>query len=88
RSNLLGFKIFPYWLEFSLTTDGTYCLPCYLFSKKPSDNTCLPHNNTMKAFYVWLSHSNHTRNIINVQSSSKFARIVYVSRSLLIQFLG
>ena len=23
------------WLEYSLSTDAIYCLPCYLFSKKP-----------------------------------------------------
>ncbi|KAG4921437.1 hypothetical protein JHK84_050311 [Glycine max] len=29
------FKMFPSWLEYS-PTDTTYCLPCYVFCKKPS----------------------------------------------------
>ena len=31
------FKIFPSWLEYSSTSDGAYCLSCYLFSIKSSD---------------------------------------------------
>ncbi|XP_058749642.1 uncharacterized protein LOC131622614 [Vicia villosa] len=30
------FSIFPSWLEYSPSEDAAYCLPCYLFSKKPS----------------------------------------------------
>ncbi|XP_058742087.1 uncharacterized protein LOC131614532 [Vicia villosa] len=30
------FSIFPSWLEYSPFEDAAYCLPCYLFSKKPS----------------------------------------------------
>jgi hypothetical protein len=30
------FKIFPSWLEYSLTNVVAHCLFCYLFSKKPS----------------------------------------------------
>ena len=29
------FKMFPSWLEYSLTNDEAYCLACYLFSSKP-----------------------------------------------------
>nr|KYP38442.1 Zinc finger MYM-type protein 1 [Cajanus cajan] len=29
-------SIFPSWLEYSPSEDVAYCLPCYLFSKKPS----------------------------------------------------
>ena len=27
------FKLFPEWLEYSLTKDAAFCLPCYLFNK-------------------------------------------------------
>ncbi|XP_058758551.1 uncharacterized protein LOC131631797 [Vicia villosa] len=30
------FSIFSSWLEYSPSEDAAYCLPCYLFSKKPS----------------------------------------------------
>ncbi|OIV97197.1 hypothetical protein TanjilG_28948 [Lupinus angustifolius] len=29
-------KMFPSWLEYSIVNDAAYCLPCYLFSNKPS----------------------------------------------------
>lgn len=31
------FSIFPTWLEYSPLEDVAYCLPCYLFSKRPSE---------------------------------------------------
>ncbi|XP_058783208.1 uncharacterized protein LOC131657874 [Vicia villosa] len=30
------FSLFPSWLEYSPSEDAAYCLPCYLFSKRPS----------------------------------------------------
>ena len=30
------FSLFPSWLEYSIEKDATFCLPCYLFNKKPS----------------------------------------------------
>jgi len=36
RFQYTWFSLFPSWLEYSPLKDATYCLPCYLFSKKPS----------------------------------------------------
>ncbi|CAK8544459.1 unnamed protein product [Lathyrus sativus] len=30
------FSLFPSWLKYSPSEDAAYCLPCYLFSKRPS----------------------------------------------------
>jgi len=57
--------MFPSWLEYSPTSDGAYCLTCYLFSSKP-DDPCSLHNNAMKAYEDLLNQSMHINNIINV----------------------
>ena len=46
------FKLFPSWLEYSKENDATYCLACYLFSKKPSGR---PRSDvfTVKGFRCW-----------------------------------
>ncbi|XP_027916063.1 zinc finger MYM-type protein 1-like [Vigna unguiculata] len=36
RFQYTWFSLFPSWLEYSPLKDVAYCLPCYLFSKKPS----------------------------------------------------
>jgi len=36
RFQYTWFSLFASWLEYSPLKDATYCLPCYLFSKKPS----------------------------------------------------
>ncbi|XP_058755986.1 uncharacterized protein LOC131629208 [Vicia villosa] len=36
RFQYAWFSIFPSWLEYSPSEDASYCLPCYLFSKRPS----------------------------------------------------
>ena len=30
------FKMFPNWLEYSPTKDAAFCLPCFLFNKRPT----------------------------------------------------
>jgi len=37
RFQYTWFSLFPSWLEYLPLKDATYCLPCYLFSKKPSE---------------------------------------------------
>lgn len=46
------FKIFPSWLEYSLTNDAAYCLPCYLFCEKPSGHRASDVF-TRKGFKTW-----------------------------------
>ncbi|XP_058734484.1 uncharacterized protein LOC131606207 [Vicia villosa] len=36
RFQYTWFSLFPSWLEYSPSEDDVYCLPCYLFSKRPS----------------------------------------------------
>nr|KYP65562.1 Zinc finger MYM-type protein 1 [Cajanus cajan] len=36
RFQYTWFNIFPSWFEYLPSKDAAYCLPCYLFSKKPS----------------------------------------------------
>ena len=37
RFNPLWFKEYPSWLEYSIRKDAAYCLYCYLFRPKTSD---------------------------------------------------
>ena len=30
------FKVFPNWLEYSPAKDAAFCLPCFLFNKRPT----------------------------------------------------
>jgi hypothetical protein len=45
------FTNFP-WLEYSLTTHHAYCLPCFVFTKKPSGR-CASDTFTVKGFINW-----------------------------------
>jgi hypothetical protein len=45
------FKNFP-WLEYSLSTHRAYCLPCFVFTKKPSGR-CGSDTFTVKGFINW-----------------------------------
>ncbi|XP_058740888.1 uncharacterized protein LOC131613191 [Vicia villosa] len=36
RFQYAWFSLFPSWLEYSPLEDASYCLPCHLFSKRPS----------------------------------------------------
>jgi hypothetical protein len=51
RFNSGWFKEF-WWLEYSPHTDRAYCLPCFLFSKKPSGR-CGSDTFTVKGFQSW-----------------------------------
>ena len=56
------FTNFP-WLEYSLSTHRAYCLPCFMFTKKPSGR-CGSDTFTAKGFiniriYMYLSHTVH-----------------------------
>ncbi|GAV71750.1 Dimer_Tnp_hAT domain-containing protein [Cephalotus follicularis] len=46
------FQQFPGWLEYSLTVDATFCLPCYVFSCKPN-NRFGANAFTVKEFQNW-----------------------------------
>lgn len=52
RFQAAWFKMFPSWLEYSPTNDAAYCLLCYLFTNKPSDNPAADVF-TRKGFKVW-----------------------------------
>src|SRR3954470_3639725 len=45
------FTNFP-WLEYSLSTHSAYCLPCFVFTKKPSGR-CGSDTFTVKGFINW-----------------------------------
>ena len=52
RFQATWFKMFPSWLEYSPTTNAAYCLFCYLFTNKPSNNIASDVF-TKKGFKVW-----------------------------------
>ncbi|XP_062155175.1 uncharacterized protein LOC133863230 [Alnus glutinosa] len=68
------YKMFN-WLEYSPTKDATYCLPCYLFGKKPTGrpgaNASSPHNNAVKCCDTLKNQSQHIENVIDKQTSEQ-----------------
>ncbi|KAD4981786.1 hypothetical protein E3N88_18457 [Mikania micrantha] len=79
------FKMFPSWLEYSPTTNASYCFLCYLFNDKP--NVCNGYDAfTVKGFNNW-KKVNDGKNcaFLNHIDSSQHRNAVTYSENLLNQ---
>ncbi|XP_059441896.1 uncharacterized protein LOC132174221 [Corylus avellana] len=76
RSQSSWYKMFD-WLESSKDKDTAYCLPCFLFAKKPTgwfggNGPCSPHNNTVKCCDNLKNQSQH----IDKRSRGNFLELI------------